>query len=591
MVVVTEVVHLGDEQIIITRLVELMPTSTATPDPPDTLQIPVKLDLGYEGDLPQLDPQQAAGKSSHDLVENLFVGLTNFNHDSQQVEPELAKSWAISADGLSWTFRLRDDIYWMEPSIPPVDVNEQWLIEPVRAVNAFDIIRAIQRICTRETGTPDAFIFFIIDGCEDVYRLATPTDRDLESIGATAVNATTLEIVLMKPASYFLTMTTLPQLRPVPSEYVDEYGARWETQAGDLADGWQTPDNIITSGPFIPSANVFSESDAILYKNPLWPISRGGNVDVVNVKFQQEDVEMYEEWRAKKFDVSPLPVEEREVFLNQSPTKARLVTNQTGFYLGYNFDSPVFSEPVARRAFSAALDREQLIDDMFDRRAQELKHFSPPGVFGAPPVDEVGVGYSPDYARHQINQSSFRNCKLIPPITFLVSSADLSLLQAEIVRNMWIKELDCEEELISIEQVDFGTLLANTTAAAGENRPDIWELAWPPTYPDGHNFLSDLFHCTDGENRQNRLCSEVDRLLRQASLTPQPEERMELYRQVENLMFGEAGIAPVIPLYVRGDYTLVQSWLNYTPANSGGEQYDTYIIDEELKQLEQSRSQ
>ena len=156
---------------------------------------------------------------------------------------------------------------------------------------------------------------------------------------------------------------------------------------------------------------------------------------------------------------------------------------------------------------------------------------------------------------------------------------------------MWVRELDCEEQTIEIEQVDFGVLLTRTDRSNIENRPDIWELAWPPTYPDAHNILTELLHCDRGENRQNRNCSEADRLLRQASTTPNAEERKELYRQVENLFFGENGLVPVIPLYVRGDYTLVQSWLDYVPALSGGEQYDTYFIDEELKRLERSRSQ
>jgi ABC-type oligopeptide transport system substrate-binding subunit len=302
-------------------------------------------------------------------------------------------------------------------------------------------------------------------------------------------------------------------------------------------------------------------------------------------------MEIYEAWRDKNLDLSVLPAEKREEFLSQTPSKAQLITNQTVFYLGLNFDSPVFSEPGVRQAFNSAIDREQLIAEMFDNRAQGLKHFSPPGAFGAPPVDEVGVGYSPDYARHQMDQSVFRSCKLIPPITFMVSTADLSLQQAELIRSMWTKELDCDEDLIKIEQVDFGTLLANTSAAAGQNRPDMWELAWPPSYPDAHNTLSDLLHCSEGKNRQNRSCSEADRLLRQASLTPQVEERITLYRQVENLFFGEAGIMPVIPLYVRGDYSLVQTWLTRTPAIFGGEQYDTYFIDETLKRLEQSRGQ
>lgn len=591
MVSVTEIVPLGDEQIVITRMVEILPTPTSTPVPPEEVRRPVTLDLAYPNELPELDPQQANQKDSFDLIENLFAGLTNFNHETEEIELELAESWSVSSDGLHWIFQLRDDIYWMKPSDPVSDNDEPWDTEPIRPVNAQDIVRAFQRVCNRDTGTVDAFIFFIIEGCEKVYGNSAPSTEDLDSIGVTATDETTLSVTLTEPASYFLTMLALPQVRPVPDDLVSEHGSIWRNRAGELANGWQTPENIVTSGPFIPSGNVFSDDELLLHRNPLWPFTNKGNVDNVNITFQFDEMESFTAWQEKKLDISPLPFEERETFLNLSPNKARLITNQTAFYLGFNFDSPVFQEPEVRRAFSAAIDREQLIDDMFEGRALPLRHLTPPGIFGAPPIGEIGVGFSPDAARLQMDRSSFRNCKLIPPITFLVSTADLSLLQAELVRKMWVRELDCDEQLINLEQVDFGLLLTNTEGSNTNNHPDIWELAWPPTYPDAHNVLTDLLHCSQGENRQNRTCSEVDRLLRQASLTPQLAERKELYRQAENLFFGEGGIAPLIPLYVRGDYTLVQSWITYTPALSGGEQYDTYLIDDELKRLERSRNQ
>ncbi len=589
LIVVTEVIELGEEQIIITRLAEPTPTPTATPLPPVIQDREVSLDLAYQDDLPDLDPQQAVGRSL-DLVENLFIGLTRFNHDTQSIEPELAESWTVSADGLTWTFKLRDDIYWLKPADPLLAEDEVWELEPVRNVLSWDVVQAVQRICTRDTGTPDAFIFFVIDGCEAVYSLGEPTEDDLDFIGATTIDDYTLEIRLTRPASYFLTMTALPQIRPVPGELIEEYDSQWRLANDELAGGWQTPENIMVSGPFIPSEAIFSDEGLVLHKNPLWPIDRGGNIDLVNISFQENEADIYASWRAKTLDLSPLPIGEREAFLAQTPAKARLITDQTIFYLGYNLDSILFGEAEVRRAFSAAIDRTQLIEDMFDGRALELKHLTPPGVVGAPPFDEVGVGYSPDYARREMDRSSFRSCKLIPPVKFLVSTADLSLLQAELIRSMWINELECTEALIEIDQRDFGSLLAETTAASA-NRPDMWELAWPATYPDAHNFLFDLLHCTEGENRQNRPCSEVDRLLRQAGLTPQVEERTALYRQAESLFFSETGLMPLIPLYVRGNYLLVQTWLDFAPALSGGEQFDTYVIDEELKRLEQSRGQ
>jgi ABC-type oligopeptide transport system substrate-binding subunit len=331
LIAVTEVVQLGDEQIIITRLVELEPTPTVTPKPPVVQQRPIALDLAYETSLPELDPQRAVGKESFDLIENLFIGLTRYNHETLQIEPQLAERWTVSADGRTWIFSLRDDIQWVKPSDPPPEDDEAWEIEPVRPVVAWDVVRAIERLCTRETGTPEAYNFFIIEGCEVVYSLAEPTEQDLDAIGAEALDATTLQITLTEPASYFLTLTSMPQMRPVPGELIEDHGSSWRTKAGELADGWQTPENIVTNGPFIPSAAVFSDESIALHKNPLWPLNRPGNIDVVNIAYEQNEDDVFEAWGEKTIDLSPLPVDEREAFLAQTPAKARLITNQTSF--------------------------------------------------------------------------------------------------------------------------------------------------------------------------------------------------------------------------------------------------------------------
>lgn len=589
MVVVTEVVHLGEEQIIITRLVELLPTETPTAPPPAVEPEPVALDIAYEESLPDLDPQHIGGQASLDMAESLFAGLTNFNHKTQQVEPELAASWTVGSDGRTWTFALRDDIYWVKPINTTIQTELNAAPERVRLVDAQDVVFALQRACTSENAVPDAFLLFMIEGCETLFNSIEPGDAEINQLAVSALDDRTVQITLVEPASDFLTLTTLPQFRPVPRELVEEFEDEWLDAAEELSDGWQTPENIMVNGPFVPSASPFNAEEMVLIRNRDWPIIAGGNADKINVTFQMDEMDMFAAWQDRKLDISQLPPEERDDFLDSSPDKAQLITNQTVFYIGFNFDSAVFREVQIRRAFSSALDRSSLVESMFDGRALELRHFTPPGVFGAPASNEVGVGYSPDFALQQMDKSSIRSCKLIPPVTMLVSTADLSLLQGELIRNMWISELDCDEQLITIEQVDFGELLARTSADAESGRPDMWELAWPAYYPDANNFLGDLLNCTDGENRQNRQCSVEDGLMRQARISTDPQERSDLYREVEKGFFNEDGSFPLIPLYVRGNYVLVQSWLKFPAAYSGGQQFDTYIVDQELKRLERSR--
>ena len=117
-VVVTEVVVIEGTTQIVTRVVQQTVAVTATPDP-NGMAVPaepIELDISYVGSPPNIDPQKTASDAGIDLMENLFAGLTNYNHIRNIVEPELALSWDVSRDARVWTFHLRDDIFWVRPA-------------------------------------------------------------------------------------------------------------------------------------------------------------------------------------------------------------------------------------------------------------------------------------------------------------------------------------------------------------------------------------------------------------------------------------------------------------------------------------------
>lgn len=580
-IVVTEVFTVVGEEIVVTRLVQPTPTVTPLPSPVVEDNPPVILDISFLRNAPpNIDPQITDDPDGIDLIENLFVGLTRYNHTTNEVEPALAQEWEVGENGRSWTFFLRDDIQWVKPSEKTVDGFV--IAEAVRPVVAGDIVFAIQRACARETDTPDAFILFLIEGCEAVQQLASATPADLENIGVQALNDTTLQIDLTKPAAHFLTISSMWFMRPLPRELFENeaYGDDWQA---DVQDGAA----LLTSGPFMS----LDGSLTTLQRNTLWPIPFQGNVELVKINYLNEEELALRLWEAKSLDMIDATGLDLSTLSAATLQQAAVITQQTLFYLDFDFNSGVFREPIVRQAFAAAIDREALGEAVYGRRAVPMRHLIPPGVVGSLGIDEVGVGYSPDYARLKMAESGFRACRLMPEVRFMVSSSDLSLLQAELIIQMWVDELGCLEDQIQIEQVPFGTLLANTRPEAGAARPDIWELAWASYYPDANNWMGDLIHCQGSENREKRQCSEVDDLIRQAAQTVDLAERQALYRQIENLLFGDEGIVPLVPLYLRGDLILAHSWINYQPALFGGEQYDSYQIEVARKELERSRSQ
>lgn len=580
-------------QAIVTRIVGQIAFATSTPDP---LATPVRveplaiLDISLIGQLPDLDPGLAERQSQLDLTQNLFTGLTNFNPETNSIEPELASTWAVSDDGRTWTFNLRDDIYWVRPKSPGPGSQALWSATQVRPVTAEDVVYAIQRYCSRQVTSAATFSLFLIEGCEAVYAIPEPVEADLKTIGIEAVNPTLLQVRLTKPAGFFLTLTSMPFFQPVPKDLVEEMGNEWLNPAGEFSIGWQTPRNLITSGPFLPVSTQLTFQTATLHRNPLWPkdLDKPGNIEVINISFLDEDTEAFAMWQDRLLDIAPLPTAERESFLQRTEAKVRTIPDQVLFYLGFNFNSGVFHEVEVRRAFSAAINRQELVTELYGGRGIVMRHATVPGIVAAIPADELGVGYSPDFARQQMAASSFRNCRLMPEITFLVSSADLSLRQAELVRDMWIKELDCLKESIHIKQVSFGELLVGTQPDATA-RPDMWEFAWAPTFPDAKNSITDLLHCRDSENRQNRECSDADSLLSRAGTTVDTTERTGLYRQAESIFFNETGSFPIIPLYIRAREIVVHDWIQFTPVAFGGQQWDRILLDVTLKELERSR--
>lgn len=575
-IVVTEVVMAEGEEVVVTRLVYQTIQVPVTVASEAVAREPVVLDLAFDTPIESVDPQLATDDATIDIVENLFIGLTNHNHQTNTIEPELARSWEVSDGGLTWTFHLRDDVFWVRPQGSP-RVGQLVEVRPVRPVTAADVVAGFRRACHPDQAAPDQFIYFIIAGCERLTNLSSPAPADVEQVGAKAIDSLTVQIRLTRPAAYFLTMTSLWRLRPVPAAEIEE-----------MEEEWTTAENLLTSGPYVLSSNSVMSNRLVLHRNPYWPIAFSGNVDIVNLLYLEDEMDILSLWEENNLDLAPVPVSEQTSVLNTYPFKADLVPRQEVFYIGFNFNSPAFRLQAVRQAFAAAIDRERLVREVYGGRAIAMRHLGPPGAVHAPPLEEVGLLYSPDFARQRMLNSSFNDCRLMPPITILISSLDTALHQAQLMRDMWMEELGCQESQFEIQQVQFGTLLANTRPDAGGNRPDVWELGWASYYPDESNWVGSVLHCQESENRQARPCGEVDELIREAAVTLDPAKRTALYRQIETAFFGEDGIMPIVPLYVRADYVLRQSWLVYTPATFGGEQFDTYKLDAVVKELGRS---
>ena len=520
--------------------------------------------------LAMFDPQ---GSFVVDYVqtENLFLGLTNSDPVTGSIVPELAVSWTISDDGRVWTFTLRNDVPWVrwDPAAGEATI--------LRTVTAQDVAYGIQRACDPRTET--AYIEMIerlIAGCNTL--AARPvnevTEEDYALVDVRALDDTTLEVHLQYAAGHFFSLTWNPILKAVPREVIEQYGHDW-TQPGVL----------VTNGPFVLGEWRGGWSYTLV-RNPYLPADlRGpGNVERVVVAVTDSDEEtLFQAYLHNQYDLDGVPPEHRQE-VKADPVLAAQISYRymlATFYYAFANDKAPFDNVHVRRAFSAALDRARGCRDFYGDPSDctPMIHFTPPGVFGAPPLDEVGVGFDPDYAREQLALAGYPGCAGFPEYLALAwegGSQGFTYLADRLE-----EVLGCDPGLMRVEEAPFGQMLNRVDPASpDEYRPHMWVGGWGGDYPDAHAFLGDFLHC-EGDNGFKRPCSEVDDLIDQAAAETDLLVRTELYRDIEDRFFGPQGVFPLIPLHIWVGWQLTKPWVEGPrTSHQGVMSYDWYTIDQ-----------
>ncbi len=170
-----------------------------------------------------LDPQLASDESSIMVIENIMSGLVKKGLDGS-IQPDVAKSYTISDDGLVYTFELKDDIYWESAA----DYTEK--------LTAENFVFAFQRIYDSEAlFSPYIDDFLCIKNAESVSKGTLSKDK----LGVTVTSDNTLQIELEYPCFDFLEKLTLTGAKPCSKAFFEftkgRYGLSAETTASNGA--------------------------------------------------------------------------------------------------------------------------------------------------------------------------------------------------------------------------------------------------------------------------------------------------------------------------------------------------------------------
>lgn len=166
-----------------------------------------------------LDPQTATDSSSYEIIANMFEGLLRIDNEGN-IQNAVAENYTVSADGLTYTFDLRKDVFWTDGKKFEAQCT------------AKDFVFAFQRLFRPSTKSKTAGDYFCIKNAREINKGII---TDLSELGVRAENDFRLVITLETPTPSFPSMLTTAPAMPCNEEYYNSTDGRYGLYADAVA--------------------------------------------------------------------------------------------------------------------------------------------------------------------------------------------------------------------------------------------------------------------------------------------------------------------------------------------------------------------
>ena len=210
--------------------------------------------LGYSSDPQTWDVLATYRAADSEAIVNTYDNLMEYNGEGTATYA-LAESHTVSDDGLTYTFKLREGVKW---------VDSQG--REVADVKADDFVAGLQHLLDAQGGL-EGLVFGLIKNAQEYYA---GTVTDFAEVGVKAVDDLTVEYTLCEPCPYFMTMHGYGLFCPLSRTYYTsqggKFGAEFDAAAEDYTYG-TSPDNIAYCGPYLVT-NATEKNTIVFQANP-----------------------------------------------------------------------------------------------------------------------------------------------------------------------------------------------------------------------------------------------------------------------------------------------------------------------------------
>ncbi|WP_343312493.1 ABC transporter substrate-binding protein [Brucella sp. BE17] len=449
------------------------------------------------------DPAAYTGGDTFDASAHpVYNRLAEFENGTTKVVPGLAESWDVSEDGLEYTFNLRKGVKFHSSN----------QFTPTRDFNADDVIFSFDRMSNKENPWHQytAGITYEYFDSMEMGELIKEIVR---------VDDYTVKFVLSRPEAPFLANVSMPFASIISKEYTDKLA-----DDGKKDDLNQFP---VGTGPF---QFVAYQKDAVVRfkaNDDYWDTRP--KIDDLVFAITTDAAVRAEKVKAGECHLMsyPAPADIKDLQANSNLK----VDEQAGLnvaYFAYNTLKAPFDKPEVRKALNQAINKQAIIDAVFQGQGQVAKNPIPPTMWGYNDTIEDDK-YDPEAAKKALEAADVKGLKMklwaMPVSRPYMPNArrTAELMQSDLAK------VGVSAEIVSME---WGEYLKKS---GEKDRDGAVLLGWTGDNGDPDNFLGTLLGCAGvGNNNRAQWCYKpFEDLIQKAKVSTSQEERTKLYEEAQ----------------------------------------------------------
>jgi len=458
------------------------------------------LNYPIDSDPEILDAWRTTTVASRRILDNVYEGLTTFDPETAEVIPELAESWEVSSDALTYTFKLRQGVMFQEA---------EGVTYESREMTADDVVWSWTRYLTEDTEVSEHPEYLI-----DVAGAQAYLDGQAQSVsGLKVIDDLTLEVTLAQPSHRFL--ANLVNAYVVPQEALDSLG-------DDLSN------HPVGTGPF--SFERWNRDDQlVLAKNPqYWEegLPHLNEVRFLNVPEASTGLLQY---REDELDLLlDIPTAEIKNVRDEFADEYHETPGLNVRYWGFKMSGEPFGDNLKlRQAFNYAIDRDLIWDVLMEgQRRPGTAGVLPPEM---PAADVPGFSYDLERAQQLLAEAGYPNGEGLEPITLHYFASD------EDAPHVAFQDMMSQLGVtIELQKEDSSTYWDHI----GEDDVQLFLSGWSSDFADPSEVFDFLF--AEGRDDTAYNNPEVNKLLKEATALTDENARNEVYKQVHEIIMADA---------------------------------------------------